>query len=335
MIRRLIGIVALVGGSLLSSPSVHSDETDQFLSWDVELADSSETINHYVNTEIRDLIAHRNTGIEPPCDCESLTLEIFDYLFKGRLTARFKDFIRTNEDIDVHPPRSVSNLEYNQISIYRGVTFPFILPMAPTLRIGDVYLGDDKFGHFFGFGKRYYKKYLLYRRHDYTEDEAIDKVIRWGVMSENTIVGVGVDGIFSHADLEANYQGLEFARHFCEGDKPYIGTDDSGWTLAREIDLRDYVNPYFDESYNPPHFWGVRRNLVLPLIRDEYAHRTEDSLVIERFERYRKYPPSRSTRIIREFFQDRGRAPQRDQVFAALDLPPDYPIAALASAPVP
>ncbi len=329
------GIRAVVLAFCAFALSATADETDQFLAWDIELEDSSGAINDYLNSELRDYLAYRNSAIEPPCECEALALEFIDYIFKGRLTARFKDFIRNSEDVDVFPPRSVSNLEYNRMSIYRGLAFPYVLPMSPTLRIGDVYLGGDKLGHFFGFGKRYYRKYLNYRQYAASEDEAIDRVIRWGVFSENTLVGIGVDGIFSHADLEANYQGFEFARNFCEGDAPYLAQDDDGWRPTRDIDLRNYVNPYFDESYNPPHFWGRRRELVLPIIREEYAHRAEHPLVIERFQRYAAYEPSRSIDIVRNFFLDRGRSPQYDQVFAALILPPGYPIALLASAPVP
>jgi hypothetical protein len=317
------------------SLSTSADETDQFIAWDVQLADSSGPINTYLNTSLRDYLAYRNNAIEPPCECEALTVDYLDYIFKGRLTARFKEFIRHNDDIDVYPPRSVSNLQYNRMSIYRGLVFPYVLPMSPTLRIGEVYLGDDKLGHFFGWGKRYYRRFLNLRPYEENVDDAVDRVIRWGVMSENTIVGIGVDGIFSHADLEANYQGFRMARNFCEGDAPYLVHEDSGWRLSRDIDIRDYVNPYFDESYNPPHFWGRRRGLVLSLIYEEYAHRTDHPLVVERFKRYSKSPPSRSVLLIRDFFLERGRAPQRDQVFAALSLPPDYPILALANAPVP
>ena len=105
--------------------------------------------------------------------------------------------------------------------------------------------------------------------------------------------------------------------------------------FAREIDIADYVNPYFDESYNVPHFWGRRRGLALAVIREQYAHRAEHPLVMERFRRYETAAPSRSVQLVRDFFIERNRAPQRDQVFTALDLPPDYPIALLASAPVP
>lgn len=331
MNRRLIGIVAAVFAAAVA----HADETDQFLAWDVELADSTDAINEYLNRELRGYVQYRDSAIERPCECEDLALGFIEYIFKGRMTAKFKDFIRHTDDVDVYPPRSVSNLEYNRISIYRGLTFPYILPMAPTLRVGDVYFGDDKFGHMFGFGKRYYRKYLNFREHGESEDAAIDRVIRWGVVSENTLVGVGVDGIFSHADLEANYQGFRFARDLCEGESPYISHDGDGWHAAREINIADYINPYFDESYNVPHFWGRRRELVLSIIREQYAHRAEHPLVIERFERYESAAPSRSVLMVREYFLNRNRAPQRDQIFAALVLPPDYPIALLASAPVP
>jgi hypothetical protein len=83
------------------------------------------------------------------------------------------------------------------------------------------------------------------------------------------------------------------------------------------------------------HFWGRRRDLVLALIREQYAHRTDHPLVIERFERYQAFPQSPSVRLVTEYFLERGRSPQRDQVFRALDLPPDYPITLLAGFPVP
>jgi hypothetical protein len=316
-------------------PLAIADETDQFLVWDVELEDSTDAINEYLNRELSAFAEIKNAS-EQPCDCPQFALDYFDYIFAGRLTARFKDFIRTSEDVDVFPPRSVSNFEYNRMSIYRGIAFPFILPMAPTLRVGDVYFGDDKFGHVFGLGKRYYRKYLNYLDLGMSEAEATDRVIRWGILSENTLVGAGIDGIFSHADLEANYEGLRMARRFCEGNTPYVAHDGTRWQLRHEIDIGDYVNPYFDESYNVPHFWGRRRDLVPALIRERYAQRADHPLVIERFKRYEQsLPASPSVNLVRDYFLERGRMPQREQVYTALDLPPDYPITILASFPVP
>jgi hypothetical protein len=325
----------LVSTLLAGGGAARADETDQFLSWGIELNDSAEVLNAYFNREIHTIVDQRNRAIEPPCDCSSLALDTFDYLFKGRLTARLMDFIVHSDDIDVYPPRSISRARYQQMSVYRGLSFPYALPMGRTLRVGEIYFGDDKFGHFIGLGKRYYKHYLWYRSNGIPEDEAVRMAIEWGVLSENTVVGKVVDGIFSHGDLEANYQGFELARDMCEGDAPYFRRGEHGWEITRDMDLRDYVNPYWDESYNPSHYWGRRRSLVLPILRDEYAAKAEGTAVIARFHHYEKYPPSLSVEIIRQYFLDRGQTPQRDQVFAALGLRPGYPITLLASVPVP
>ncbi len=312
-----------------------ADETDQFMTWGVELRDSADIANAYLNDTIREVVELRNRVIEPPCDCPAMAYDAIDYLFNGRLTSRFMKFAERNEAIDVYPPRSVSKARYRQLSIYRGLSFPYLLPMGRTMRVGEVYFGEDKWGHFFGMGKRYYKHYLWYRENGIAEDKAIDMTITWGVLTENTVVGLAVDGIFSHADLEANYQGFELARHMCEGEAPYLARGKQGWELAREIDLRDYVTPYWDESYNPSHYWGQRRMLVMPVLRDDYAATAQRPEVMARFQVYETYAPSRSVEFVRHYFMDRGQTPQRDQAFAALRIQPGYPSALFAALPVP
>jgi len=326
-----ISILALLAGGTIAA----ADETDQFMSWNVQLRDSAEAVNDHLNEQIRMSIDLSNRSIESPCDCQTLAFDTIDYIFNGRLTARFMDYVVSDDDIDVYPPRSMSNARYQKLSIYRGITFPYILPMARTMRIGDVYFGEDKWGHFFGIGKRYYKRYLWNRKNGFSEQEAVDMAISWGVLSENTVVGMVVDGIFSHADLEANYQGFELARHMCEGDAPYLREGKDRWELAREIDLRDYVTPYWDESYNVSHYWGRRRMLVLPILTKEYAEEAHSAEVLARFRAYEKYSPSRSVEFVRHHFLDRDRSPQRDQTFAALGLRAGYPSALLAAMPVP
>ncbi len=328
---QILVVATFVAGGFVAP----ADETDQFMTWGVNLRDSAEQTNTHINNLLREAIDYRNGALEPPCDCQSLAFDAIDYMFKGRLTSRIMPVLESDESIDAYPPRSISRTRYQRSSIYRGLSFPFILPMGRTVRIGDVYFGEDKWGHFFGMGKRYYRHYLWYRENGMSEDDAIDMTINWGVFTENTLVGMVVDGIFSHADLEANYQGFELARHMCEGEAPYIGHGVDGWELVREIDLRDYITPYWDESYNPSHYWGRRRILVMPILRDEYASKAQSPEVIARFRAYQNYPPSRSVEYIRHYFVEREQFPQRDQTFTALGLGPDYPSAILAAMPVP
>ena len=98
---------------------------------------------------------------------------------------------------------------YLRSSIYRKPAFPFVIPMARTWNIGGVHVGGDKIGHMLGHGRYYYGRYLRARAAGASPEEAMESIVRWGVGVESKIVGGLVDGVFSHADLEANFQGLQ------------------------------------------------------------------------------------------------------------------------------
>ena len=173
----------------------------------------------------------------------------------------------------MYPDRSLSNFRYRNMSIYRDITFPYLIPMARTIRVGDMYFGIDKLGHMFGFGARYYQRYRRYMKHGATEQEAIGRIVRYGILTEKLLVGEYLDGVFAHADLEANFQGFMLSRDLCEGEDPYLAITDNKWKLTRPIDMRMYITPDFDESYNLCHWWADRKREVLPILREEYSEK--------------------------------------------------------------
>lgn len=77
MFRFLVsGIAALCIGA-----TVAADESDQFLSWEVDLSDAAPILNAYVDESIRVVLADANAD---PCrdrDCQSLTFDIFAYIY--------------------------------------------------------------------------------------------------------------------------------------------------------------------------------------------------------------------------------------------------------------
>jgi hypothetical protein len=157
-----------------------------------------------------------------------------------------------------------------------------------------------------------------------SESESIERVVHKSILWENTRVGRFVDGIFSHADIEASFQGFLLARDLCNGDNPNLKLLDGRWTLVRPIDIRKYVTPDFDESYNPSHYWALRKRFVLPLLEKEYRDRLTDPAVQQRFARYRLHEPSESVRIIREHFQQDGEDLQSKQYHAAFGVAPRH-----------
>ncbi len=130
-----------------------------------------------------------------------------------------------------------------------------------------VRIGGDKLDHFFSEGFKYHD--LLVR-----EGRTIEEVLRLGEWWERTKFGLQVSGVFSNADLVANYEGLRFYNTLFsggDGHAPLVewirrsGEAPRIRTL-RPFDLREWVNPYWDEVTNPsaftPVFWrSMRRNM--------------------------------------------------------------------------
>lgn len=306
----------------LFASSAYSGETDQYLVWGVELDDSSEAINRYINHEIEVYLIALNRGDDHLSDMDEVAKGAFRHLFRGLHASKLRNFLQHSDEIDRYPPKTVSFWQYQNMSIYRGRSFPYILPMSRTIRVGEVYCGIDKFAHFFGFGRHSYRIYREARADGLDENAAIERVVRKSIRWENTRVGRIVDGIFSHADIEASYQGFLLARDLCSGDDPYVKLVDGQWALVRPIDIRDYVTPDFDESYNPSHYWLLRKRFVLPLLEEEYAHRLSEPAVQERFARYRRHEPSKSVQLIRDHFHEKGGNVQTRQYKTAFGVPP-------------
>lgn len=294
-------------------------ETDQYITWEIELADCSAAFNRYLNGSARKFLDGVNARTRAVESVEEVTREFYEYLFQGLHSSRVRAWTNNSPEVDRYPDQSVSFFEYQRMSIFRDLTaFPFILPMARTVRIGDVYLGVDKIGHFFGFGRRYFQRYLRHRAEGMDDEAAMREVVRWGAAIESSFVGGLVDGIFSHADLEANFQGMLMAKDCCMGAQPYFAKENGKWILAHEMDMRKYVTPDFDESYNNSHYTGIRKGEVLDIIVNEYCPKQSLPGVAARFARYREFTPSLSKRVIAELFEGKGKDQQGEQSLEAL-----------------
>jgi hypothetical protein len=286
-------------------------ETDQYLTWSVELQDSSPALNQFVNLRFERVLERLNRKPRS-LECQEVSRLLYQDLVGTLLTNRLRGFLHDSADIDRFPDNQVSYWQYRRQSVFRRKAFPMLLPMSRTVRVGDVYLGTDKLGHFFAFGRRYYKRFVAARRRGESEQDALRNAVLWGLRMERTMVGGWADGIVSHADLEANYQGMALARAMCEGTAPLLERQDSGdYRLRAAIDLRDWITPNLDESWNGNHYMYYRWRLVRPILQAEVCPRSSESVVQARFERYREIAhDSPSMEIIEQFYSDWGRRPQ-------------------------
>lgn len=296
-------------------------ETDQYMTWELELADCGPAFNVYLNEEAVNFLERINERKKKVRDAYTLSQEFYLYLFQGLHNSRVRRWFWEEESVERYPENEVSFFQYQKMSIYEGPAFPFILPMARTVRIGDVYLGVDKIGHFFGFGRRYAVRY-----HDLTSsgvghDEAIERMIKVGVSVEGSLVGGLTDGIYAYGDLEANYQGFLMSRDLTEGENPVFVMNDAGmWEQRRKIDILPYITPDFDESWNPCHFTRLRKKHVLPLLQERYCDKRDGEIIKARFEKYATYPKSLLMTEVTRIKEERaGEGKQTMQARQALD----------------
>lgn len=312
---RILRALGTAGACLLviTSAPANASETDQFLAMDVKLDDSARALNRFLNTEAIKFLAEENARPNPVESPERLTEKYYFYLFKGLYASRLRSWLHTSDKVDRYPDNSVGYFKHLRMSIFGVSSFPFILPMSRTIRVGDVHFGIDKMGHFWGFGRRYFTRYLRLREQGLTEEEAMQKVVMRGFLVERYFVGNVVDGIFSYADLEANFQGMMLARALCDEEDPYFKRLDDTWILARPIDIQPYITPGFDESYNPCHYIGRRKKHVFKVLRRDYCDTFNLPIVQERFARYDTYPRSFSQKVIDQFYAKRGKDPRELQ----------------------
>jgi hypothetical protein len=280
-------------------------ETDQYLTWEITLSDSSGALNAFLEQEIGRFVEKANRRTRPPASAEALTIDLYLHLFEGLHSSRIRNWLKTSPDVERYPSDELSDWEYQRMSIFRKPAFPYILPMAQTIRLDEVYLGIDKIGHMFGFGRRYFQRYQRARAAGDSHDGAVERMLTWGIHHEYSVVGKLVDGVFSHGDMEANYQGFRLAMNFCTGASPMFFREDGRWNFRGGLDIRDYITPDFDESYNTNTFARWRGRLVMPIVEARYQGATPPA----RFDAYQQnYQPSLSKIFVDAWFKKRADA---------------------------
>ncbi len=112
-------------------------------------------------------------------------------------------------------------------------------------------MGTDKFEHFMGSGLRYFKKYYLGNKN-------IQEVLAMGKDLEDGMMGTITTGVFSYADLSANFNGMRFWNHLLQKNDdilgenlgPYLECQNEKWVQVKDFNWLDYVDQSFDEAIN-------------------------------------------------------------------------------------
>jgi hypothetical protein len=174
--------------------------------------------------------------------------------------------------------------------IYYGAHFfldprRFVLQFdSSTVKAYGVYFGTDKLSHFHHMGRIYFENYLIRREAGMSEEEAVAWVVREysseGPISEAGLLGFLATGVYSNADLAADYSGFKFCRNltepvFIKGElrPPLLVRAGEYWRLNKHVRPESgffgaFVSDHWNEALNPSWWEGDIHDDVVAAVKD-------------------------------------------------------------------
>ncbi|PVV12296.1 MAG: hypothetical protein B6D72_08210 [gamma proteobacterium symbiont of Ctena orbiculata] len=156
---------------------------------------------------------------------------------------------------------------YRDIDYLEGISLN-LKELSDVVKVERELIGVDKLGHFFAEGWRYFEMVAF-------DDKSLYDALAWGREKESGLFGYSTTGIFSYADLVANFNGMRFwNRVLLKQDdpltgvianllqRPYVTCDiqivDSfkagkvvkAWEFNREFDIGEFIDASWDEGNN-------------------------------------------------------------------------------------
>jgi hypothetical protein len=223
----------------------HAYETDQFTHRLQPLEDSTELLDGRVNQSIEKAIR----DWRGPRDERKVVDAVYHDIGGHHWVDRIERWAMQSEDVD-----RLTLDRYD--SIYHGhplwaTRVAGLFGVGPTIKVNDVLIGSDKLGHFVSQGRKYWRRYQK------SGDES--QAAEHSAYTERALFGQMTTGVYSNADLVANYEGHRFFRSLFEDDivpgKPAIlQWRGDHWVMQRPFTWADHVNVYWDEALNINHF---------------------------------------------------------------------------------
>lgn len=156
--------------------------------------------------------------------------------------------------------------------VYSAAHFPLdprrlvLTFQSSTFKAYGVYMGTDKFLHFHHLGIMYYECFLKGRSMGLSDEDALARVRAQyveGPISEWALLGEAVTGVYSNADLVANYMGMRFYQNLTEPVRlkgeirpPLLVIKNEFYRLNRQVRPESgwfgwFVSDHWNEALNP------------------------------------------------------------------------------------
>ncbi len=257
-----------------------ASETDSFTERNQAMPDVTDALNRRTNELLDQAVAEANAPPPPsvfadaaprevPCSRWRL-YEAINRAMGGPLVGTLEEFANRSASLS---QRKLSRREsiYHAFGIFEAPSMGGDEGrLAALVNIDGTLVGADKLGHFFSQGYSYFDK-------AYLSGDGLDAAFDYGDLTERTYYGALFTGVYSYADLTANFDGMRFWIQVLkeqpdplgdDGRPPYVSCEDGRWVRTRGFDWDDYVDAAWDEAINCSLF---RNEVLQAKVRDAIA----------------------------------------------------------------
>jgi hypothetical protein len=209
-----------------------------------------------MNLLLRDL--ERKLRSDPPRDGAERHARLraaFQHRFVPELVTPYEEWIKRASGVPMYQIRDKG--VYGHAVDYDDMRMAWYIELSPISMLAGVLIGIDKLGHFLAQGFQYFEKYAAMSGQSPTQRAAA--VVALGHAQESGQLGVQTGGVYSFADLAANWDGMLFFLALFDdidvgGERHarYFARDASGrFALRRDFHWAEWVKPDWDEAHNP------------------------------------------------------------------------------------
>ncbi len=268
-------VVSILALASIASP-IRGAEIDSLTDRAVVLDDSSDRLERRLNDALEAAVTRANQ-VSEGCDEETLYRELRRALATPFIGHVIAESLNEDERLDRRRIRREDSI-YRDLGLLDNISVHW-KDLSAVVRVGEALIGVDKIGHFVVEGWEYFET-------AYLEGRGIAAAMEWGERTERSYFGRYTTGVFSYADLVADFEGMRFWLHVLgraddpldtgwRASRPYVTcgrrfwiAGERRWRLSRELDLDRYVTPVWDEAVN---CCGYRNEEIEALVRARIA----------------------------------------------------------------
>jgi hypothetical protein len=206
---------------------------------------------------------------------EELVRETFQHRLVAELVTPYEEWVKHEAAVPLYKVRDKGI--FGHAVDYDDMRLTWYIELSPIVQVGGVLMGIDKLGHFLAQGFQYYERYQQLSR-TLPEGARYAALRAFGHAQEAGQLGIATGGVYSFADLAANWSGLLFFLALFDSvnvegqhhDRYFERAADGRLRRVRDFHWAEWVTPDWDEALNPA---GVARRALYDKVAENFRRR--------------------------------------------------------------